>query len=127
MNLNLKGCQSGLTGVREVTLYHKLERVLPPRVAGCARIIRAHSCREPPIDTNLCPRHPVRLETDLEKGSGTKSRNGPTGGSHFWCLPPFPDQTQDNHDRFDANLDYQPRRQHHLPELTRGRRLPPHG
>lgn len=100
MNLNIVACRSALTGAREVTLYDKLERVLPPRFAGCALIISVPSCREPPIDTNLRPSHPVSLETD---------------------------QIYDNHDRFDPNLDYQPRRQHHLPELTRGRRLPPHG
>ncbi len=24
-----------------------------------------------------------------KKGSDTKSRNGPSGASHFWCLTPF--------------------------------------
>ena len=26
-----------------------------------------------------------------KKVSGTKSRNGPAGASHFWCLTPFSD------------------------------------
>jgi hypothetical protein len=31
------------------------------------------------------------VQRDREKGSDTKSRNGPSGASHFWCLTPFPD------------------------------------
>ena len=32
----------------------------------------------------------VFAATDREKGAGTKSRNGPLGASHLWCLPPIP-------------------------------------
>jgi len=32
---------------------------------------------------------PTETTPGAKKGSGTKSRNGPSGASHFWFLTPF--------------------------------------
>ncbi len=38
------------------------------------------------------PRDFDRLTSMMQgQGAGTKSRNGPSGASHFWYLPPFPE------------------------------------
>ena len=38
----------------------------------------------------FCQTLKMGLNRGREKGSDTKSRNGPWGASHFWCLTPFP-------------------------------------